>query len=228
MKPISTAKLGDHFKPVNLRFRSSADAKKLFIARRWWGHVTADTLSNVWDHVDMSHADPQFYQLMFGYDATGKKLIRIETGRTEDEINEAIGNGFTPVFRDVTPCSELNKRFRILQNRSNKEIFVDEGYPNRGWKRKIEDTELWEVIVPWREYYPHHFDSPYATYLIPPRLKPGQKVILKDVIEDYYSGEQYIKGEGLTNRCAALGAVWNGQDLEIEYNRYCDVSFGNH
>ena len=79
--------------------------------------------------------------------------------------------------------------------------------------------------MPWQEYYPHHFRSPYAAYLIPPGLKPGQKVILKDVIEDYYAGEQHIKGGGLTNRCASLKAVWNGKDLEIEYNRYGDVSF---
>lgn len=217
MKPISTAKLGDHFYPVDLRFRSSADAKKPFTAGRWWGHVTADTLSNVWDHLDLSQAQPQFYQLKFGYDATGKKLIRIETGRTEDEINKAIGNGFTPIFRDVTPSPRLNKRFRILQNRNNKEIFVDKGNPNRGWKREIDDAELWEVIVPWQEYYPHHFDSPYAAYLIPPRLKVGQKVVLNDVIEDYYAGNRPAGRTGLTNRCGSLEAVWNGEDLEIDY-----------
>jgi hypothetical protein len=227
MKPISTAKLGDHFYPVNVRFRSSAAAKKLFITRRWWGHVTADTLSNVWDHVDMSHADPQFYQLMFGYDATGKKLIRIETGRREDEINDAISIGFTPIFREVAPSPNLNKQFRILQNRNSNEIFVDNdgGDPRTGEKKDIHNEDLWQVIVPWQEYYPHHFRNPYAAYLIPPGLKPGQKVILKDVIEDYYAGEQHIKGGGLTNRCAALGAVWNGKDLEIEYHRYRDVSF---
>jgi hypothetical protein len=200
-------------------------AEKKFIAQRWWGHVTDDTLSNVWDDLDFSRGCLQFYQLKFGYDASGKKLIRIATGRSEGEINKAIGNGFVPVFRDVTPCSELNKRFRILQNRSNKEIFVDKGNPNRGWKRGIDDAELWEVIVPWQEYYPHHFDSPYAAYLIPRGLEVGQKVVLNDVIEDYYVGDRPFGRTGLTNRCGSLEAVWNGRDLEIDYDPSLHVTY---
>ena len=221
----------EYFEIVNLKSGNIPNPEsrlfRIFKLGQLWGINSGGELTRDWDDLDWSHTIHFFYALRPGYDISGKKIIRIETGRTEDEINDAISIGFTPIFREVAPSPNLNKQFRILQNRNSNEIFVDNdgGDPRTGEKKDIHNEDLWQVIVPWQEYYPHHFRSPYAAYLIPPGLKPGQKVILKDVIEDYYAGEQHIKGGGLTNRCASLEAVWNGKDLEIEYNRYGDVSF---
>ena len=33
----------------------------------------------------------------------------------------------------------------------------------------------WEVVIPFRDYYPHNWKRPFAAYLIPPDLQIGEE-----------------------------------------------------
>jgi len=75
-------------------------------------------------------------------------------------------------------------------------------------------------VIDYRFYYPYHFPSPYAAYLIPPDLVKGERVWLEDVIEDIV----FVFGnQGYHPRLQAWEATWDGKDFEIHFNPETDA-----
>ena len=58
--------------------------------------------------------------------------------------------------------------------------------------------------------------SPFAAYLIPKDIVIGERVFVKDLIEDFV-GKSWNQGD--TYRLESCEAIWNGIDLEIQYER---------
>jgi len=63
-------------------------------------------------------------------------------------------------------------------------------------------------------YYPHHFPSPFAAYLIPRDIQPGETVWIEDLIEDIVKS---IWNQGDAFRLESCEAVWNGVDFDIQF-----------
>jgi hypothetical protein len=57
--------------------------------------------------------------------------------------------------------------------------------------------------------------SPFAAYLIPKNIKVGERVFVKDLIEDYIGFEW---NQGNTQRLISAEAKWDGTDLIIQYD----------
>jgi len=60
-----------------------------------------------------------------------------------------------------------------------------------------------------------------AAYLIPKDIQIGERVFIEDLIEDYV-GASWNQGD--TFRLESCDAIWNGKDLEIQYNPQIDFS----
>lgn len=154
------------------------------------------------------------YRRRFGFDIHGEALTVIETGRCIGGINAATKNKFNASFRRLIPSADLYERYGVFQNKATGEIAVASDYKTYERHGEIRyDTELWDLVLPFDKYYPHHFPNPFAAYLIPPNLKTGQRVVIKDLIEDFYGGEFWER----KIRLKTLEAIWDGNDLNIDY-----------
>ncbi len=147
--------------------------------------------------------------------AVQKKRLRvIKTARTEAAINKAAKAGFRPLLRRLKPSKEIRSSFSVWQNEMTGEIDViynpRYGVPGEGWKK----------VIDWTRFYPHVFPEPFAAYLIPPDIQVGERVLVKDLIEDFIG---MTMGRGENFRLESCEAVWDGSDLKIQYERSRDM-----
>lgn len=139
---------------------------------------------------------------------TAQGLPIIRTARSATAINEAARAGFFPLVRPVQPSPEIRSVVWVWQNTSTGEIDVigdlRRGPPPPGWRQVLEPTA----------YYPGPSGLPFAAYLIPPDLQPGERVWVEDLIEDLVG----ISWNGNGSRLPSREAVWDGKDLHIDYD----------
>lgn len=139
-----------------------------------------------------------------------KRLRVIKTARTEAAINKAAQAGFRPLVRVVKPSAEIHSKFSVWQNEATGEVRMVGDYRGGHY-----DGGPWKQVIGWTNYYPYSFPEPFAAYLIPPDIQPGERVMLKDLIEDYI-GMRWNQGSNY--RLESCEAVWDGQDLKIQYD----------
>ena len=146
----------------------------------------------------------------------------IKTARDEASINRAakkwnllIKYGFTPLIKKVEPSDKIRSKYAVVQNKKTGEIKVIGDF-RAGFNSDGDDYgDDFEMVINWTDYYPHNFTSPFAAYLIPKDIKKGERVLLEDIIEDYV-GASWNQGD--TYRLESCEAIWNGKDLEIQYD----------
>ena len=139
----------------------------------------------------------------------------IKTARDLDSINEAAKNGYRPLIKEVKKDPSISSKYTVWQNIVTGHAAVIGDY--RGLRIKEDD---WEEVIGWTTYYPHNFKSPYAAYLVPPDIVIGERVFIKDLIEDYI-GEQWNQGDKW--RLESCEAIWNGSEFEILYSRPSEI-----
>jgi hypothetical protein len=108
----------------------------------------------------------------------------------------------------VKPSKQIHSQFCVWQNQVTGEIDVVCDF------RWHDFNETWKLVIDWRDYYPHSFPEPFAAYLIPPDFQKGERVLVKDLIEDF-RGMTWNQGDNY--RLESCEAVWNGSDLKIDY-----------
>lgn len=133
----------------------------------------------------------------------------IKTARDMDSINLAARNGFIPLIKKVEPSNDIRLRYSVLQNKKTKEIDVIGDVRSN----MFNEYEGYNTVIDWTFYYPYHFKSPFAAYLIPSDIKKGERVFIEDLIEDLIDGIH----NGDRWRLESCEAVWNGKELEIDY-----------
>lgn len=131
----------------------------------------------------------------------------IRTARTEDDINEAARAGFFPLVKQVSSKSEIRAIYAVFQDPQSGEISVARNLRSARGKG--------QPVIDFTSYYPHHFPSPFAAYLIPADLGVGEVVILDDLIEDLVGSRS---NQGIVYRLASSKATWDGKDFIIEHN----------
>jgi hypothetical protein len=141
-----------------------------------------------------------------------KGLRVIKTARDKESINKATKTGFTPLIKKVEPSEKIRSKYSVVQNKKTGEIEIVVDY--REGRPSGENSEF-ETVIDWTFYYPHNFTSPFAAYLIPKDIKIGERVLIEDLIEDYI-GASWTQGD--TYRLTSCEALWNGSDLEIQYD----------
>ena len=145
----------------------------------------------------------------------------IKTARCIEDINKAADMGFIPLVKKLKPLKQLFRTIGIFRNKKTNKIEEAEDYvvyEQYGNITSYEDENEWELVVPFHSYYPYKFDSQYAAYLIPHDIDKGEKVILEDLIEDYYGGSFWSHHI----RVESLQAIWTGEDFSILYDPKTD------
>jgi uncharacterized protein (TIGR02996 family) len=134
----------------------------------------------------------------------------VKTARTKDEINVAARSGLKPLVLPVTPNKQISSWVAVYQDPETGEIETtgDHRYPPSG-------TRVVNV-----RYYPYHFASPFAAYLVPADLQPGEEVWLEDVVEDIVG---VWGNQGHTYRLESAPARWTGATFEILFNPQDDA-----
>lgn len=141
----------------------------------------------------------------------------IETARDEQSINAAIHKGFKPLVKQVKPSPKIKAKYTVVRNKKTVQIEVLTDYRSgMGSGLELED---YETLIDWSFYYPYHFKSPFAAYLLPADIEVGEKVWIKDLIEDYV-GSSWNQGDCF--RLESSMATWNGVDLLIDYDEKKD------
>lgn len=146
----------------------------------------------------------------------------IKTARTKEAINLAAKSGLWPLVKPVIPSARIKWKYSVLQNKESGEIEVIRDF--RAGTIKADGSKM-ETVIGFKFYYPHQFESPYAAYLIPPDLQPGEKVFLEDLIEDIARGKW---NQGDTYRLESCEALWDGKDLIVQFEEKADnvIMFG--
>lgn len=127
----------------------------------------------------------------------------IKTARTKEAINEAAKQGVFPLIKPALPSPDIWSKVMVLQNEKTGEI------ETVGDFRSVGD-ELFKPVTDFIKYYPHDRVNPYAAYLIPPDLQPGDEVYLEDLIEDIRS---VCWNQGDSIRLQSCRAIWDGKDF---------------
>ena len=141
----------------------------------------------------------------------------INTARDEESINKAAEEGFMPLIKKLEPLKEFRKKYSVRQSDVNGKIQVE----TDSWGDEFDqDARIYQFgntcPIPFTYYYPYHFPSPFAAYLIPKDINLNERVFLQDLIEDYI-GEHWLYGD--VYRLDSCEAIWNGKDFDIQYVR---------
>ena len=146
-------------------------------------------------------------------DNNPSNLRVIKTARDQDSINQAAQEGLRPLVKLVEQSDEFRGHFQIIQHSQTGEIRV-----MGDSRRRV--TEGFEVVIPWTGFKRVYFTSPFAAYLLPPDLANGERVWVEDLIENFIDS---YGGQGGTTRLHSAEAIWNGQELRIQYNTETDT-----
>ncbi len=142
-------------------------------------------------------------------------LRLIKTARTEAAINEAVLNGFKVIVKPVVSSPEIKSKFAIIRNKATGLITVINDYRAKGYSILPNEHSETETLINFTYYYPHHFESPFAAYLIPPDIEVGETVCIEDLIEDIVGGSW---NQGDSFRLNSSKAVWDGECVVIVHN----------
>jgi hypothetical protein len=150
--------------------------------------------------------------VFWGKNKNSNELRVIKTARDKESINQAAKNGYRPLIKKIEPSDKIRSKYSVIQNKQTGEIEIIGDY--RMGVRMNKEIPF-ETVIDWTYYYPHTFNSPFAAYLIPKDIKTGERVFIEDLIEDYI-GAKWNQGD--TYRLESCEAIWNGTDLEIQYD----------
>lgn len=151
-------------------------------------------------------------------DEITQNLRVIKTARDKDLINNAAKNGFKPLVKRIEPSDEIRSKYAVIQNKKTGEIEIISDYRV---DLDVDENGKFEKVIDWTYYYPHNFKSPFAAYLIPKDIKVGERVFIEDLIQDYI-GASWNQGD--TYRLESCEAIWNGKDLDIQYDPRANCS----
>ncbi len=140
--------------------------------------------------------------------ATHQPLRTIETVRSLDAINAAVQAGFRTVLKSASPCPPFYTKDVLLRHR-------DTGlYQLRSRLKPTEISLAWETVKPL-SYCPPVFKEPFAAYVVPADIQVGERVYIKDVIEDLLGGID--PDTGSEQRLNDTYGRWNGEDFYLEH-----------
>jgi hypothetical protein len=142
-------------------------------------------------------------------DSAGNRRI-IRTARTLETINEAARNGFRPLVKPVRPNKDIHRMVAVFQSPETGEIELS-GDARGYWRGNMPGV----MVMDYTFYYPYHFPSPFAAYLLPSDLAVGEEVWLEDLIEDLVA---VWGNQGYHPRLEAAPALWTGEDFEILFD----------
>ncbi|WP_373033812.1 hypothetical protein [Sulfurovum sp.] len=140
-----------------------------------------------------------------------ESMKTIRTARTEAEINEAVEKGYKPLIQKVIPSDKIKVMYALERDLKTGKVTV----LHDSWEIYAHHEDA-ERVIDKVYYYPYHFQSPFAAYLVPPDIEVGERVIIDDLIEDIVGARHKMH----TYRLEKAEAVWNGEKFIVDHNSY--------
>ena len=132
-------------------------------------------------------------------------LPKIRTARNIRDINMAIEDGYNVHIEEVKPNSRIMHQVGLAKNKETgrymeffdrRSFAIPEGYESE-----------WVFT-----YYQYKFPRPYAAYILPKTLQPGDVVWLSDIIEDIPGN---IGPQSVVQRAERGPAIWTGEKMVV-------------
>lgn len=140
---------------------------------------------------------------------TAEQLPRIQTVRTLAGMADAFARGMRLIIKYSPVPNEIGVKYKVFQHNVTGEVWWSGDYRSE-WPDGPEAD--WTLIADWFYHRPD-WPFPLAAYQVPPGLRPGQRVLLEDLIEDV--GMSYWN-QGNSDRLLSCVATWNGDEFELE------------
>jgi len=140
----------------------------------------------------------------------------ITTARTLEAINQGAKEGYWPLVKPIIPSPAIKSKYAVYQNQITGEVDVINDF------RAEPTTKGMDKVIDFTYYYPYHFESPYAAYLIPADIKVGERVWISDLIEDVVG---QIWNQGDSYRLPSCEAIWDGKDLVLQIRSVASETF---
>lgn len=148
----------------------------------------------------------------YSYTRPSKRDLRIiRTARTIHDMNQACQEGNSLAFVPVTAFESKISHFSAIYVNP-----VSGSVREHGPRSFIASNIAEGTSTTKRETY--HFPSPYAAYIIPPDLTPGEHVQLDDLITNHIAYEH-----NGSFRLQSVDAIWNGTSFDIQYDESRDA-----
>ena len=154
---------------------------------------------------------------MYPSEKNKNNLRVIKTARSMIRINLAVLFGYKPIVKAVEPDENRESKFTIYKNK--KTGYFSKLTGDYRFGHRI-DKDEYEQVVYWTFYSSPRHRRPYAAYLIPKDIKIGERVFVKDLIENFV-GQTWNQGNSW--RLKSCEAIWNGKELEIQFDPKKDV-----
>jgi len=149
------------------------------------------------------------------FDEMSDGLRVIRTIRGETAINAAKEMGLKLIELRAEVNDEFKVKYKKLQHRKTGEIItIGDFREGHGWE--------WKTLVDWTYKNPSKFFSPFAAYIVPKDLKPGERVLINDVITNHVSGRW---NQGDVYRLSKSEAMWTGRYFNIDVSSYAIGEF---
>lgn len=149
------------------------------------------------------------------FDEMSDGLRVIRTIRGETAINAAKEMGLKLIELRAEVNDEFKVKYKKLQHRKTGEIITIGDF-------RADGGSEWRTLVNWSYKNPSKFFSPFAAYIVPKDLKPGERVLINDVITNHVSGRW---NQGDVYRLSKSEAIWTGRYFNIDVSSYAIGEF---
>lgn len=161
-------------------------------------------------------------------------LLSIRTARNLEAMNGGVKQGFRPLVLKAGPTSDVGESCCLFQHRESGRVVATGHsleYPCHQALAALEEELLTEdraadeilreisaLRGEWTEIARFHYrpdwQFPFAAYLMPRNLKPGQRVFLEDLIQDVPAA--HGGPSGAQGRLLSSQATWTGSCFELD------------
>jgi hypothetical protein len=146
----------------------------------------------------------------------GLRVIR--TIRGETAITTAKEMGLTLIELRAEVSDEFKIKYKKVKDKLTGKIITLGDFREDHYFRK----SRYKTLVNWTSRNPSKFFSPFAAYIIPKDLKPGERVLINDVITNHVSGRW---NQGDVYRLSKSEAIWTGRCFDIDVSSYAIGEF---
>ena len=146
----------------------------------------------------------------------GLRVIR--TIRGETAINAAKEMGLKLIELRAEVSDEFKVKYKKVKDKLTGKIVTLGDFREDHYFRK----SRYKTLVNWTSRNPSKFFSPFAAYIVPKDLKPGERVLINDVITNHVSGRW---NQGDVYRLSKSEAIWTGRYFNIDVSSYAIGEF---
>jgi len=184
------------------------------------GELSCKECNFIYDNTFDECPDCKYMKILTdkSFDVMSDGLRVIRTIRGETAINSAKDMGLKLIELRAEVSDEFKIKYKMVKDKLTGKIitlgdFREDNYLNES---------RYKTLVNWTSRNPSKFFSTFAAYIVPKDLKPGERVLINDVITNHVSGRW---NQGDVYRLSKFEAIWTGRYFNIDVSSYAIGEF---